>query len=117
LINSNGLLTSPNFPGPYPNNYDCQWINQVATKITLNFNYFETESRYDHVEVYDGSSVSSARLLLKHSGSTLPGAVVSSSNEMLVCFFTDESGNYFNGWGATYTSFMIVKMILLQRQH
>jgi hypothetical protein len=89
----------------------------VATKITLNFNYFETESRYDHVEVYDGSSVSSARLLLKHSGSTLPGAVVSSSNEMLVCFFTDESGNYFNGWGATYTSFMIVKMILLQRQH
>lgn len=106
MINPNGVLTSPNFPGPYPNNYDCQWTIRVASasKITLNFNYFDTESPYDYVEVYDGASVSSAQLLLKHTGSTVPGAVVSSSNEMLVRFVTDGTENYYNGWGASYSS-------------
>jgi hypothetical protein len=76
-----------------------------ASKISLSFNYFDLESPYDYVEVYDGASVSPAQLLLKHSGSTIPGAVVSSSNEMLVRFVTDDTDNYYNGWGATYTSF------------
>jgi hypothetical protein len=75
-----------------------------SSKIRLTFSHFDIESPYDNVEVYDGSSVSPARLLLKHTGSTLPGAVVSSSNEMLVRFVTDGTGNYFRGWRATYTS-------------
>lgn len=104
LTSSSGLLTSPDYPGPYPDDYDCQWIIRVASasKIRLTFSHFDIES-FDFVEVYDGASVS-GRLLLKHSGSTVPGDVVSSSNEMLVRFVTDGTGNYFRGWRATYTS-------------
>ncbi|XP_032788079.2 LOW QUALITY PROTEIN: calcium-activated chloride channel regulator 4 [Daphnia magna] len=105
LTTSSGLLTSPNYPGVYPNNYNCQWTIRLApgSKIRLTFSHFAIESPFDYVEVYDGSSISTTRLL-KHSGSTLPSAsIVSSSNVMLVRFVTDSTGNYFRGWRATYT--------------
>ncbi|KZS12185.1 Calcium-activated chloride channel regulator 2 [Daphnia magna] len=105
LTTSSGLLTSPNYPGVYPNNYNCQWTIRLApgSKIRLTFSHFAIESPFDYVEVYDGSSISTTRLL-KHTGSTLPSAsVVSSSNVMLVRFVTDSTGNYFRGWRATYT--------------
>ncbi|XP_046644860.1 calcium-activated chloride channel regulator 4-like [Daphnia pulicaria] len=106
LTSPNGLLESPNFPGPYPNNYDCQWTVRVASgsKIRLTFSHFDLET-FDFVEVYNGASVSSAQLLLKHTGATVPEDVVSPSNEILVRFVTDGTGNYFSGWRATYTSF------------
>uniref|UniRef100_A0A0N8E3Y3 Calcium-activated chloride channel regulator 4, 30 kDa form n=1 Tax=Daphnia magna TaxID=35525 RepID=A0A0N8E3Y3_9CRUS len=105
LTTPNGLLTSPNYPGAYPNNYNCQWTIQVdrTSKIRLTFSHFDTESPFDYVEVYDGSSDSATRLL-KHSGFTVPNAPVSSSsNKMLVRFVTDSTGNNFRGWRATYT--------------
>ncbi|KAK4015731.1 hypothetical protein OUZ56_030705 [Daphnia magna] len=105
LTTPNGLLTSPNYPGAYPNNYNCQWTIQVdrTSKIRLAFSHFDTESPFDYVEVYDGSSDSATRLL-KHSGFTVPNAPVSSSsNKMLVRFVTDSTGNNFRGWRATYT--------------
>ncbi|XP_059351101.1 calcium-activated chloride channel regulator 4-like [Daphnia carinata] len=106
LTTPSGLLTSPNYPGAYPNNYNCQWTIQLepGSKIRLTFSHFAIESPFDYVEVYDGSSTS-ATWLLQHTGSTLPSApVTSSSNEMLVRFVTDATGNYFRGWRATYTA-------------
>ncbi|XP_057373377.1 calcium-activated chloride channel regulator 4-like [Daphnia carinata] len=104
LMTTSGLLTSPDYPGAYPNNYNCQWTIQLApgSKIRLTFSHFDVESPFDYVEVYDGSSTSDTRLL-KHTGSTVPSAPVrSSSNVMLVRFVTDATGNYFRGWRATY---------------
>lgn len=106
LTSFNGLLTSPNYPGAYLNNYICQWTIQLASasKISLTFSHFDVESPFDYVEVYDGASASATRLL-KHSGSAVPSAsVVSSSNVMLVRFVTDSTGNYYRGWRATYTT-------------
>ncbi|XP_057373421.1 calcium-activated chloride channel regulator 4-like [Daphnia carinata] len=104
LTTPSGLLTSPNYPGAYPNNYNCQWTIQLprGSKISLTFSHFDVESPFDFVEVYDGSSTSGTRLL-EHTGSTLPSAPVSSSsNEMVVRFVTDATGNHFRGWRATY---------------
>jgi hypothetical protein len=70
----------------------------------LTFSHFDIET-FDFVEVYNGAAVSSAQLLLKHTGATVPEDVVSPSNEILVRFVTDGTGNYFSGWRATYTSF------------
>ncbi|KAI9550565.1 hypothetical protein GHT06_005067 [Daphnia sinensis] len=105
LTTPTGWLTSPNYPGAYPNNYNCQWTIQLTpgSKIRLTFSHFAIESPFDYVEVYDGSTISATRLL-KQTGSTLPSAPVnSSSNAMLVRFVTDATGNYFRGWRATYT--------------
>ncbi|KAI9556636.1 hypothetical protein GHT06_016426 [Daphnia sinensis] len=105
LTTPNGLLTSPNYPGAYPNNYNCQWTIQAdrSSKIRLTFSHFDIESPFDYVEVFDGASDSATRLL-KHSGFTVPSTpITSSSNEMLVRFVTDATGNYFRGWRATYT--------------
>ena len=108
LTTSSGLLTSPNFPGAYANNYNCQWIIRVTagSKVRLTFTDFATEGFYDYVEVYDGSAINAGRLLLKHSGSALPPPLlVSTSNEMLVRFVTDATDNFFRGWRATYVKF------------
>jgi hypothetical protein len=75
----------------------------------LTFTDFATEGFYDYVEVYDGSVINSGRLLFKQSGSASPSSpfppVVSTSNEMLVRFVTDGTGNFFRGWRATYVKF------------
>lgn len=99
-------MTSPNYPGVYPNNFNCQWTINVASvrNLRLTFSHFDIESPFDYVEVYDGLSVSADRRLLKHSGSTVPSDVVSTSSEMLVRFVTDGTGNAFRGWRATYTT-------------
>ena len=107
LTSYTGVLTSPNYPGVYLNNFDCSWIIRVVSvkNIRLTFSHFDVESPFDYVEVYDGSTISPDRLLLKQTGSTVPNEdVVSSSYEMLVRFVTDATGNAFRGWSATYTT-------------
>ena len=48
-----GSFASPNYPGDYPNNADCRYIIIVPVYhyITLSFQTFNTESRYDYVKV------------------------------------------------------------------
>ena len=107
LTSYTGVLTSPNYPGLYPNKFECHWTISVASvrNIRLTFTNFDVESPFDYVEVYDGPTVSPGRLLMNHTGSTAPSAdIVSSSYEMLVRFVTDGTGNAFSGWRTTYTT-------------
>jgi hypothetical protein len=65
------------------------------------------ESRYDVVSVYDGAT-SASRLLLAASNNytthpVLPPSVVSSTNEMLVVFTTNEAVQL-QGFRASYVS-------------
>jgi len=76
-----------NYPGSYPNNFDCHGTISVASvrNIRLTFSHFDVESPFDYVEVYDGPTVSADRRLLKHSGSTAPSADVVSSSPRCLC--------------------------------
>lgn len=61
LYGPSGNFASPNYPNNYYNSASCTWYIRLdsGTKVTLYFNYFSTESGYDYVYVYDGSSTSS----------------------------------------------------------
>ena len=109
LTAANGIFASPNYPGDYFSNSSCYWLIRVASGSVANLTFitFQVESRYDVVSVYDGSTTA-ARLLLAASNNftthpVLPPSVVSSTNEMLVVF-TSNDAVHLQGFSATYES-------------
>jgi hypothetical protein len=67
-----------------------------ASKITLNFNYFETEEGYDRVTVYDGTT-----LIAEFSGTEIPDPVEATSGTMFITWNTNQANNL-QGWEAFY---------------
>lgn len=102
LTSASGTFSDGSGSSNYTDNMDCQWLIQPsgASTITLTFSTFDLESGYDFVQVYDGSTTS-ATLLGKYSGSTLPSSVSSTGSSMLVYFTSDYSENA-AGFTATY---------------
>jgi hypothetical protein len=82
----------------YQSSATCMWRIKpaFANKITLNFNYFETEAGIDKVTVYDGTS-----LIAEFSGTEIPGPVVANSGSMFITWSTNVANN-FQGWEAFY---------------
>jgi hypothetical protein len=92
----------------YQNNSDCSWLiapTGIAT-IRLTFTMMDTESGADLIRVYDGSTTS-APLLGTYSGTTLPAALNSTGDKMLITFTSNGSGTG-AGFFAKYQSFMPV---------
>jgi hypothetical protein len=65
-------------------------------KITLNFNYFDTEEGFDKVTIFDGTTK-----IAEFSGSQIPGTIEASSGIMFITWTTNNSNN-FQGWEASY---------------
>ncbi|XP_046548884.1 cubilin-like isoform X2 [Haliotis rubra] len=69
-INENATLTSPNYPGPYPNNQDCNWIIYAPTTMIIEARVWHkmSETCTDYLEIYEGlkSSSSSSGKLCGH---------------------------------------------------
>ena len=95
----------------YCNNMDCRWLIQPpqATSVTFNFNTFDVEPNstdgftiYDAVEIYDGVNTS-APLLGRFYGNSLPPSVTSTGGSMYIRFFSDVS-EVKQGWDGYYTS-------------
>ena len=95
----------------YCNNMDCRWLIQPpqATSVTLKFTAFDLEPAstdgqtiFDAVEIYNGITTS-APLLGRFSGNSLPPSITANSGSMLVRFFSDMSVTK-QGWAAYYTS-------------
>ncbi|KAI8514434.1 hypothetical protein Bbelb_070250 [Branchiostoma belcheri] len=55
---SGGPVTSPNYPGNYRNNENCEWAITVpeGSIIRLTFDNFHTEGDFDYLTIYDGAS-------------------------------------------------------------
>ena len=104
LTNNSGSFVDGSGSQNYGNNKNCTWLIKPANggKVTLNFSSFNTESGYDFVTVYDGTSASATQLG-KYSGTSAPSAVTSSGNAMFVKFTSDTSVTA-AGWSASYTS-------------
>lgn len=42
LTNSSGVITSPNFPNNYPNNFNCKWrISPETSHVNITIEYFK----------------------------------------------------------------------------
>ena len=101
-----GWFTSPNFPGRYGNNLNCNWLittNISTAVVMLDIQKFIIDRNNDFVLVYDGPTTSSP-LLAVATGLYYSGLVpiVSSSTEMLVVLNSDDRIS-FSGINATYS--------------
>ena len=86
----------------YSNNSFCLWMIDpgLDEPLTLNFNYFDTESNKDVLKVYDGAD---QHLLAELSGTyeTPPESVVSPSGKMILRFVSNSDVQN-EGWEAWY---------------
>uniref|UniRef100_A0A5G2R948 CUB and Sushi multiple domains 1 n=1 Tax=Sus scrofa TaxID=9823 RepID=A0A5G2R948_PIG len=100
-----GVILSPGFPGAYPNNLDCTW------KITLPIGYgahiqflnFSTEANHDYLEIQNGPYHTSP-MIGQFSGPDLPSALLSTTHETLIHFYSDHSQNR-QGFKLTYQAY------------
>lgn len=104
LTAASGTFSDGSGNSNYGCSADCKWLIQppCASSISLNFTTFNTESGYDFVKVYNGSTTASP-LLGTFSGTNLPPTLTASSGSMLVHFVSDGDGQR-PGWSANYTS-------------
>ena len=86
---SNGNITSPSYPGLYPNKADCTWtISQpVGTYIVLTFHRMHVEYHanciYDYLNITDGY-LKDSPLLSTLCGTVIPSPVQSTQNNMQI---------------------------------
>ncbi|XP_020662303.3 cubilin [Pogona vitticeps] len=89
-----GVLTSPNYPGHYPDEMTCIYKIQVERnkQIALHFTNFSLEEdatcSSDYVEIRDGGYETSP-LIGKYCGSSLPPVTVSHGNKLWIKFESD----------------------------
>ena len=88
-------IISPNHPGDYQDNLDCEVSIQLSERVRIRFEAFNVEShsscRYDYLEVRDGDSSSSSVIGSKLCGDIIPDAIESSGSSMTLVFHTDSS--------------------------
>ncbi|CAH1246984.1 TLL1 [Branchiostoma lanceolatum] len=94
-------------PQYYDNNQDCVWTISapVGHFVELQFTAFDVEDggascSYDYVAVYDGADTS-APLIAKLCGNTIPAPIHSHTNVLTVRWVTDSSVTD-AGWTAAY---------------
>ncbi|XP_035298709.1 cubilin isoform X2 [Cricetulus griseus] len=105
---SDGYVTSPNYPANYPQNVECIWILEAPSGKSIQlqfedqFNIEETPNcSSSYLELRDGAD-SNAHVLSKLCGHSLPSSWVSSRELMYLKFHT-ESGSSYMGFKAKYS--------------
>ena len=99
-----GIVTSPNYPGKYPNNLENSQTIKVeeGLAISLEFTAFNIEysstCRYDHLTITDGDGTT---LMRKRCGTTVPDELTSRSNIVKLLFHTDRGGTR-SGWSLSW---------------
>ncbi|KAM6149501.1 CUB and sushi domain-containing protein 1 [Erethizon dorsatum] len=105
LTDPGGVILSPGFPGSYPNNLDCTWKLSlpVGYGAHIQFLNFSTEANHDYLEVQNGPYPSSP-MIGQFSGTDLPLALLSTTHETLIRFYSDHSQNR-QGFKLTYQAY------------
>lgn len=96
---TSGIIYS-NKHGSYTNGMTCQWSLSSNSNLELIFFRLQTESKFDFVKVYDGGS-SSDPLIGRYEGTSMPGVITSSSNQLYITFRSDGSSTR-SGFAASY---------------
>uniref|UniRef100_H3CN13 Procollagen C-endopeptidase enhancer b n=1 Tax=Tetraodon nigroviridis TaxID=99883 RepID=H3CN13_TETNG len=96
LVTDSGIVASEGFPTPYKPNSKCTWYITVPEGhvVMMSFRLFDLEAdptcRYDYLDIYNGHS----RLVQKlgrFCGTFRPGALISTSNTMMLEMVSDEA--------------------------
>ena len=101
-----GVVTSPNYPGNYPNNLEKTETIQVEEGliISLQFTAFDIEPdstcHFDHLTITDGDGTT---LMEKSCGNPIPAAIRSTSNIVKLVFITDVWGTM-TGWSVRWSA-------------
>ena len=99
-----GVVSSPNYPGNYPDNLRRTEIIDVeeGRVVAIEFTAFVVECGSscpsDHVTIKNDDGTT---LMEKTCGSSLPAAVTSASNRVEIYFHTDSSSSR-SGWRLTW---------------
>ena len=99
-VTAEGVLSSPNYPGKYPNNHKKtkKIEGGPGTVLVLEFTAFDIEShascRFDYLKIRDGDGTT---LMGKTCGSSLPNKITSRSNKVFLDFKTNGKGKR-SGW-------------------
>ncbi|MDB6116235.1 MAG: hypothetical protein JWO08_16, partial [Verrucomicrobiaceae bacterium] len=92
--------------GSYSNSetYTVSFKSGTANKLRFIFNSFSTESGFDYLYIYDGTSVASPQILgSPFSGTTSPSTITSTSSSLTFKFVSD-GGLTSSGWAAAISS-------------
>ncbi|XP_072173176.1 uncharacterized protein [Diadema setosum] len=93
LTDPTGVITSPNYPNPYPDNQICTWeirLPDTATLVRVVFTAFSLEENEDFLQVGSGQTVGE-NVVASLTGSGLPSPVESATYRMWLRFLSDES--------------------------
>ena len=89
----------------YTNNKDYTMTFRPATEgsmIQVDFTEFSTESGWDFLYVYDGTSVQPDTQIGRYSGSDSPGTITATNEEGALTFhFVSDQNTTSSGWAAT----------------
>lgn len=112
---SNGTITSPFYPYPYPPGEACIWeiVAEQPHRITLNFTYFELEGNnffqqechYDSLAVFSRWDSNESKLQKVFCGERLPRPITSESNIMRIEFRSDRTVQK-TGFSAVFSTSM-----------
>lgn len=104
---SSGMITSPDFPRPYPSHSNCQWtiIAPPSYRVVLDFTTFELEKRnpcgYDVVTIYTEYEDGRDHNHGSYCGNTAPPKIKSKTNKLRLEFSSGYS-NYHPGFEAIF---------------
>ncbi|XP_028320211.1 mannan-binding lectin serine protease 1 isoform X2 [Gouania willdenowi] len=102
-----GILTSPDFPSPYPKSSDCSYIIRVEPGFRLRLQFNTTFDVEDHPDIqcpYDYVTVHSREQVWgPFCGSESPGLIRTNSSFITIDFHSDNSGEN-RGWRMDYTT-------------
>eukprot|EP00063_Salmo_salar_P087102 XP_014061937.1 PREDICTED: procollagen C-endopeptidase enhancer 1 [Salmo salar] len=96
LVTESGFVGSEGFPSHYKPNSKCTWYITVPEGhvVMLSFRMFDLEAdptcRYDYLDVYNGHSHTMQKLG-RFCGTFRPGALISTSNTMMLEMVSDSS--------------------------
>ncbi|KAF7650144.1 hypothetical protein LDENG_00130480 [Lucifuga dentata] len=96
LVTDTGIVASEGFPAHYKPNTKCTWYITVPEGhvVMLSFRLFDLEAdptcRYDYLDIYNGHSLL-VQKLGRFCGTFRPGALISTSNTMMLHMVSDAS--------------------------
>ncbi|KAK2886672.1 enteropeptidase [Channa argus] len=105
LWEPNSTFSSPNYPQPYGKEAKCLWTLHAVEgrNIQLHFLDFNIEETKDIVEVRDGAEHNSTLLAILTGRDNLTHDLFSTTNQMTVWFYTDDSVQV-GGFKANFTT-------------
>lgn len=102
------VISSPNFPEPYPPNLDCRWeVGGIrGIRVSIHIDVLNLEPHYDSLRVFDGCCEDMDNLQRQLTGDLRNMNFSFNSTGNLVCIqLLTDGANSASGFNGTYTKF------------